>query len=123
MAGWDGTCGGGLWWNTDRKYKNAITNELFLTLAARLASGPPIRPGDTGTGPCGPGTGSRSAGLIGPGGLVNDGLTADCQNNGRTTWTYNQGVILGGLASLHQITGDPGTWTRAGPSRTPCWPR
>src|ERR1039457_5719677 len=28
--------GGGLWWNTERKYKNASTNELFLTLAARL---------------------------------------------------------------------------------------
>jgi predicted alpha-1,6-mannanase (GH76 family) len=49
-----------------------------------------------------------SAGLIGPGGLVNDGLTAGCQNNGRTTWTYNQGVILGGLAALHQLTGDQG---------------
>jgi predicted alpha-1,6-mannanase (GH76 family) len=44
--------------------------------------------------------------MIGPDGLVNDGLTADCANNGRTTWTYNQGVILGGLAVLHDITGD-----------------
>jgi predicted alpha-1,6-mannanase (GH76 family) len=45
-------------------------------------------------------------GLIGPGGLVNDGLTAACQNNDGTTWTYNQGVILGGLAALFEITGD-----------------
>jgi predicted alpha-1,6-mannanase (GH76 family) len=27
-------------------------------------------------------------------------------NNGGTTWTYNQGVIVGGLAVLHEITGD-----------------
>ena len=29
-------------------------------------------------------------------------------NNGGTTWTYNQGVILGGLAALHELTGDRG---------------
>ena len=37
---------------------------------------------------------------------VNDGITLACQNNGATTWTYNQGVILGGLAALSEITGD-----------------
>ena len=46
-----------------------------------------------------------------PGGLVNDGLTTDCANNGGTTWTYNQGVIIGGLVVLHEITGD-GTYLR-----------
>jgi predicted alpha-1,6-mannanase (GH76 family) len=104
-AGWDGTCRGGLWWSTARGYKNAITNELFLTLAARLHQ---RQPGD----------GRHLAwalrawewfaasGLIGPRGLVNDGLTRGCVNNGGTTWTYNQGVILGGLAALYEITGD-----------------
>ena len=33
-------------------------------------------------------------------GLVNDGLDAACHNNGRTTWSYNQGVVLGGLTAL-----------------------
>ena len=105
LSGWDDTCGGGLWWNEKRDYKNAITNELFLTLAALLAARVPgqreyrdwaLREWEWLLG----------SGLIGPSGLVNDGLTAACANNGDTTWTYNQGVILGGLAALHELTGD-----------------
>jgi predicted alpha-1,6-mannanase (GH76 family) len=105
LTGWDDTCGGGVWWSTDRSYKNAITNELFLTLAAQLHQ----RCADSGKYLewarrewdwfC-------ARGLIGDGGLVNDGLDESCQNNGGQTWTYNQGVILGGLAALHHITGD-----------------
>ena len=41
-------------------------------------------------------------GMINSSHLVNDGLTASCKNNGRTAWSYNQGVILGGLADLYQ---------------------
>jgi predicted alpha-1,6-mannanase (GH76 family) len=105
LTGWDDACGGGMWWNTDRKYKNAITNELFLTLAARLHQR------------CA-GTSEYfdwarrewdwfcARGLIGANGLVNDGLDDSCQNNRGQTWTYNQGVVLGGLAELHEITGD-----------------
>lgn len=106
-TGWDGTCGGGLWWNTERRYKNAITSELFLTLAARLHQRLP-----------GGGTRYRDwalrcwdwlhgSGLIGDSGLIHDGLTPGCASNRGITWTYNQGVILGGLAALHDITGDP----------------
>jgi predicted alpha-1,6-mannanase (GH76 family) len=111
-AAWDDTCGGGLRWNATSSYKNAVTNELFLTLAALLHQ---RTPGDQGSYL----TWARrewewfsSRGLIGPAGLVNDGLTAACQNNGGTTWTYNQGVILGGLAALFEITGDRGYLTQ-----------
>jgi predicted alpha-1,6-mannanase (GH76 family) len=106
VGGWDDTCRGGLWWNTSRNYKNAITNELFLVLAALLHQRTPDEGGYLAWA-------QRewewfhASGLIGPSGLVNDGLTPACANNGGTTWTYNQGVILGGLAALFEITGDP----------------
>ena len=109
-TGWDNECRGGLWWTVARTYKNAIPNELFLLLAARLHQ---RTQGDSG-----PGSyldwalreweWFTASGMIGATGLVNDGLTSACENNGGTTWTYNQGVILGGLAALHEITGDPG---------------
>ncbi len=106
---WDNTCGGGIWWSKDRNYKNAIANELFLSVAAHLANRE---------------SGAKRAqyqawanrewkwfegtGMINDKGLVNDGLTITgkgsaaerCTNNGRTTWTYNQGVVLGGLSEL-----------------------
>ena len=104
-AGWDGTCRGGLWWTTAKTYKNAITNELFITLAAQLH----LRtPGDTGylTWAQRAWEWFKASGLIGTTGLINDGLSSACQNNGGPTWTYNQGVILGGLGALSEITGD-----------------
>ena len=109
-AAWDHSCGGGLRWHAKSTYKNAITNELFVTLAALLHQRSP-------------GGGYltwaqrgwewfSARGFIGPAGLVNDGITLACQNNGATTWTYNQGVILGGLAALSEITGDRGYLTQ-----------
>lgn len=46
--------------------------------------------------------------MIGGCGLINDGLTPECTNNGKPIRTYNQGVILGELAGLHEISGDAG---------------
>ncbi|WP_420593558.1 glycoside hydrolase family 76 protein [Deinococcus sp.] len=105
---WDDKCGGGVWWNKDYAYKNAVTNELFLLSAARLA-----RRAGNGSGP-----GSyqnwanrswnwfRASGMINAQHLVNDGLGSDCQSNGGITWTYNQGVILGALVELWRSSGD-----------------
>ena len=109
---WDSTCGGGVWWSTARTYKNAIPNELFLTIAAKLANRT---------------SGSASAsylnwaqqewawfknsGMINAQNLINDGLNSSnpnaCTNNGGTTWSYNQGVILGGLVELYHADNDP----------------
>jgi len=107
-TGWDSTCGGGLWWSKDRTYKNAIPNELFLQLAARLHN---LTPADQGTGSYldwaqREWSWFKATGLINAHGLINDGLK-DCKNNDDITWTYNQGVILGGLVELNKATGDP----------------
>jgi len=47
-----------------------------------------------------------NTGMINNQNLVNDGLNSTCQNNGDQTWTYNQGVILGGLVNLYNIKKD-----------------
>ncbi len=116
-AEWDTTtCGGGVWWEKPSanvtEYKNAIANELFLTVAAKLANR------TTGTASAGyllwaqkEWVWFKASGMINPQNLINDGLTATtgnaCINNGKTTWTYNQGVILGGLVELFKADQDP----------------
>src|ERR1019366_3132212 len=53
-----------------------------------------------------------NSGMINAQNLINDGLT-NCVNNGKTTWTYNQGVILGGLTDLYKVTGNSNYLSRA----------
>jgi predicted alpha-1,6-mannanase (GH76 family) len=106
--GWDNTCSGGIWWSKDRKYKNAIANELFLSVAAHLLTRTTNRT-------------QRAqylhwaqrewkwfshTGMINSSHLINDGLDAKCMNNHQTEWTYNQGVILGGLSEFYKQTHD-----------------
>ncbi|MBO0836228.1 MAG: hypothetical protein J2P28_12100, partial [Actinobacteria bacterium] len=110
---WDNTCGGGIWWQRrPRAYKNAITNELFLELTAWLHN---RIPGDDKYLRWAKAEWSwfDRSGMINDGDLVNDGLDDTCANNAGTTWTYNQGVILAGLAQLYRATGDRSLLTRA----------
>ncbi|HEY8078608.1 MAG TPA: glycoside hydrolase family 76 protein [Labilithrix sp.] len=113
-GGWDTTCNGGIWWNKDRMYKNAIANELFLKVAASLHN---RTPGDAGPGSflewaTKEWTWFLASGMINGKNLINDGL-ASCKNNNGQTWTYNQGVVLGGLVELAKATGDKSVLTTA----------
>jgi hypothetical protein len=110
---WDDTCGGGVWWlRRPKTYKNAIANELFLELAAWLHN---TIPGDSKYLAWAEAEWSwfDGSGMINKDYLVNDGLDDDCQNNGQNTWTYNQGVILAGLAQLYKATGNRGLLAEA----------
>lgn len=120
---YDTTPCGGVWWDRNNTYVNAIANELFLDVAAHLAN----RAGGGGLGGYHGNGGSSSkhdkayyldwaqkewtwfqaSGMINDQNLINDGLdNATCENNGGTVWSYNQGVVLGGLAELSRATGD-----------------
>ncbi|KKY18704.1 putative glycoside hydrolase family 76 protein [Phaeomoniella chlamydospora] len=103
------TCGGGIIWDIpSRTYHNAISNELYLKVAASLHA---RIPGDTYylSHALEEWTWFQNSGMINSQFLINDGLTESnesCTNNGKTTWTYNQGVILGALVSLYQTSHD-----------------
>lgn len=104
---WDpSTCGGGVWWNAERTYKNAVTNGLYIRLTAELHN---RIHGDTKW--LGHATQAWNwflgSGLINSAGLVNDGLTDSCQNNGQTVWSYNQGLAIGAGLEMWRATNNP----------------
>lgn len=108
----DSVCGGGLWWTTERKYKNAIANELFIKLAASLHN---RINGDTQYLHQAKEvwTWFRASGMFDSDNLINDGLDSNCRNNGQVKWSYNQGVILGGLVELFMATSEQSYITEA----------
>ncbi len=115
MSGaWDNTCGGGIWWSRDRNYKNAIANELFFAVSASLARrGTDADRAQAADWAAKEWKWFQGSGMINDDHLVNDGLTIDkadgsCRNNGRATWSYNQGVVLGALTEWSKATHDPG---------------
>ncbi|ESZ96294.1 glycoside hydrolase family 76 protein [Sclerotinia borealis F-4128] len=104
----------GIWWDKSNSYVNAIANELYLSVAAHLANRA------TGYGQEKYLTIAKKqwnwfqgTGIINAQGTINDGLTTACQNNNGTVWSYNQGVILGGLVELSTATGKSSYLTSA----------
>jgi len=96
------TCGG-IWWDKAHTYTNAIANELYLSAASHLANRAlnkqyyltiAQQQWDW----------FQQSGMINSQNLINDGLTTACKNNGGTVWSYNQGVILGGLVELNKAS-------------------
>ncbi|SDF37748.1 Glycosyl hydrolase family 76 [Lentzea fradiae] len=103
---WDTrTCGGGVWWDRERTYKNAVTNGQYVRLTASIHR---RTPGDT--------LWLRRArtaadwylasGMVNSANLVNDGLNGSCRNNGGTVWSYNQGLAIGGFTEVWRATRD-----------------
>jgi predicted alpha-1,6-mannanase (GH76 family) len=102
---WSDVCGGGILWNKNQKYKSSISNELFLTVAARLH----LRtPGDTSYLDWAQREWNWFAqnGVIQDSGQIMDGVNGDTCQAGGPAYTYNQGVILGGLTELWRATGE-----------------
>ncbi|CAG8955608.1 hypothetical protein HYFRA_00009562 [Hymenoscyphus fraxineus] len=102
------TCGG-LWWDKAHTQNGAVTNELYITTAAKLANRRPATPS--------PGYYYQEAikaydwfiksGLINKDNLINNGLNLQtCKNDGNPVFSYNQGIILSGLAELSWASGD-----------------
>lgn len=137
-AGWDKTlCGGGMIWNpTLIPYKNAITNELYISASIAMYL---YFPGDpiespfmveyvaNETYPHNPAhlkaavdaySWLKSSEMTGAGGLYADGFhisgwqsstnpgTRKCDVLNKMVYTYNQGVVLSGLRGLWIGTGD-----------------
>lgn len=110
---WDpSSCGGGIWWNEERTYKNAVTNGQWIRLTAELHN---RIPGDTDWLDRAEEAWAwyLDSGMINSAGLVNDGLNDDCENNGQTVHTYNQGLGIGAGIEIWRATGDESALAKA----------
>jgi len=108
VKGWGATCGG-IWWNKAHEANVAISNELFLAVAAQLANRAQTKAAKAFY----LGWAVKqwrwfsNSGLINADYNINDGLDLKtCQNNRGIVWSYNAGVILGGLVELNKAQPD-----------------
>lgn len=108
VKGWGATCGG-IWWNKAHEANVAISNELFLAIAAQLANRAQVIADKTYY----LGWALKqwkwfsNSGLINADHNINDGLDLKtCKNNQGIVWSYNQGVLLAGLVELNKAQPD-----------------
>lgn len=97
---------GGVYWSKDRNYEASIANELFFEVAGALAVRVPNPTTDYRKHAQDELDWFMGSGLINNQNVITDGITEDGCKAGGAVFTYNQGVILGGLIELHTLTGD-----------------
>ena len=102
--GWNNeTDCGGIWWDKNHTAINAIENELFISVAAHLANRSPTQKSYYIGWALKVWDWFQGTHMIGVRYNINDGIDLNsCQNNAGTVWSYNQGVILGGLVELNK---------------------
>jgi predicted alpha-1,6-mannanase (GH76 family) len=97
------TCGG-VWWDRARTANTAISNELFMSVAANLACRVPTRKDFYMDYAVKEWEWFSRSGLINAQNRINDGIDVrTCNNDGKETWSYNQGVILGALVEMNKL--------------------
>lgn len=102
--GWSDDLGGGIWWKCNpNQYKNAIANDLFGLLAARLYKATLKEEYRNWL--------NREVEWFLQTGMLNteiyqieDGLGKDGQPNRNQHYTYNQGVALAVLTEMYELT-------------------
>ena len=101
-AAWPSDCNnGGILWCTTSTYVNAIANELFLSVAAHLANRVTDQEAYYLDWAQREWVWFQSVNMINEAGVIVDGLNSACTGDtGATVWSYNQGVVLGGLVEL-----------------------
>ncbi|KAK5088500.1 hypothetical protein LTR05_002719 [Lithohypha guttulata] len=104
-AAWNSTPVGGLWWNKKHEYVNAITNELYFSIAAHLANRCPDDRERYINSAQAAWRWLFSSGIFTSQRNVKDGLAVG-SNPGATeiVWSYNQGVVLSALTELSAAT-------------------
>ncbi|KAH9833367.1 glycoside hydrolase family 76 protein [Teratosphaeria destructans] len=121
---WDTTlCAGGILWNpTIAPYKNAITNQLYVSASTALHRSSPATNTTTYLSTAiAAYAWLNASGMRNPQGLYIDGFhirgsdvrsgdlgSAECDVRNEEVWTYNQGVVLSGLRGLYEGTGEVG---------------
>ncbi|KAL9126009.1 MAG: hypothetical protein Q9217_004873 [Psora testacea] len=100
--GWNNGSCGGVWWNKNKTAINAISNELFLNVAAHLANRAPNKQYYLNWASK-VWSWFQGTGMISVRYNINDGIDLlTCRNDLGTVWSYTQGVILGALVELNR---------------------
>ncbi|KAG8527201.1 uncharacterized protein KY384_008631 [Bacidia gigantensis] len=111
IKGWgNNSCEGGLWWDKGQNYINAIANELFLSVAAHLVNrvDDPNKKYQYLNWALKEWSWFQGTQMINSNSRINDGIdNVTCLNNHGIVWSYNQGVILGGLVELSKASPNP----------------